>query len=364
MNNDFNYKNFYELLSLKNSKNKENLLKNLIDAYLCQHFLVDERRWFNQLCNHGLINLVYHCEQTIPEFSLFDNSQSPNSFSNVSFLWAIESGNFELIKYFTQHKDFYKFCKNKDIEKDIASFIELYRERSKKFSLKNYEKIVDFLVEKFPLSIPEIFEKAILNHNNEEITSFLKSFFIKYNSYLKNHLSQNKNDNLTRYCMISLVKNCFDFADFLKNQCPDMRLKKERLEMILYYTNRDTTVIDWILKRPQFFHLQKENFNDLFKRIFQNPIQNKIKKEDYNFFFYINKIGLNNLTKKQMQESINSNLIILVKKYYNQFINHDLNLIAGNTCTQFIQKKNKEKLYKNLLNKFPVKKISDKKIKI
>lgn len=363
-NEIIDYKKFYEILDLTDTVEQEKQLTLLIDSYLAPFFGDDERRWFNTLCNRGLINLVHHCERTIPDFTLYDNNEKPESFSNVSFLWAIESGNFELIQYFTLHEDFYKFSERLNLEYQIGSFVQSYRKKNKIFNLQNYEKIIDFLISKFPWAISHIFDSAVMGNHNEYMTYSLKSFVSKYKSYLIDHLTENDNDNLTRYCMISLNQYCFEFAEFLKSHYPEIPLQKDRLEMLLYYSNRDISIITWIVDHPTFFILKEENFNELYKRIFQNPFGARIKKEDYDMFFHLVSVKLHQVTKEEMQLSLDKNLIRFVRKFHNKFKDTSFNLWADNTATHFWDKQQKQRHYKILLNKLPAKGTPSKKLKI
>lgn len=363
-NEKFNYKNFYEILTLENKQEQEVQLKELIDSYLCYHFESDDRRWFNTLCNHGLINLIYHCEITIPYFSLYNNKEQPNHFSNVSFLWAIESGNLELIHYFTSHEDFYKFCKREKLEQEIASFIYLYKDRSKHFNLENYEHIIDFLVGKFPWAIPHILEKNVLNQKNDDVTPALKAFVQKYKPYLQDYLNNEPiENNFTRLCMVSLDHNCLEFGGFLKEQYSNIPMDRAFLSFYLLYFH-NINVLQWILDNPQFYILNKDNFTTMYKDIFQNPLNNKVKKEDYVFFFTVTKSGLHKVTYNEFQLAINSNMTPFVKKYYTQFKNDTFDMYWENTCTKFISQQKTQQAYKDLVKKLPIKNIQEKKMKI
>lgn len=369
MDNKFDYKNFYSLLEMKDSKEKESALKDLIDHYLSKHFNADDRRWFNTLISKGLVNLVYHCERTIPYFYLFDDNNKVDHFSNVGFLWAIRSGNLEMIQYFMSHEDFPKFCRREKLEDDIARFIDSYRDdcsRSDTLNLKNYEQLIDILVEKFPWSIPPILAKVVLEQKNDEVTSVLKSFVQKYHPYLKDYLhNQEIENNFTRLCMVSLNHNCLEFASFLKQQYPDIPMHEEYVAFYLLYSH-EPFVLQWMIESPQFFDLKKINFDNMYEKAFCNPLKNKVSKNYYDFFFIATKAGLHRVTLKEMERAIINNLTPFVKKYYKQFKDYhfDLSFYSENTCTRYIDKQQKEKLYKDFLLQFPAKNIHTKKMKI
>lgn len=369
MNNDFDYKNFYRILEISNSKEKEILLKELIDNYLGKHFYAEDRRWFNELIGKGLINLVYHCERTIPYFSLYDNNKPVEHFSNISFLWAIRSGNLEMVQYFMNHEDFPKFCKKEKLEEEIAKFLDYYRDdctRKDILNLKNYELLIDLLVEKFPWSIPPILAKVILGHEDDLITPVLKSFIKKYHPYLKDYLyNQEVENNFTRLCMVSLNHNCLEFGGFLKEQYPDIPMYPEFVSFYLLYQH-NPFVLQWMIENPQFFDLKKINFDNLYEKAFCNILQNKVEKKDYEFFFMATKAGLHKVTFNEFEKAINTNLTPFVKKYYKEFRTHnfDVSSMFENTCVRYIDRQQKEKQYKDLLVKFPAKHIHTKKMKI
>lgn len=369
MDNKFDYKNFYSLLEIKNSKEKEFALKDLIDTYFSKHFEAEDRRWFNTLISKGLVNLIYHCERTIPYFSLFNNEQKADHFSNVGFLWAIRSGNIEMVQYFINHEDFPKFCKYENLEKQIASFVDSYRDdchRRDCLDLNNYEQLIDILVEKFPWSIPTIFEKTILEQKNDEVTPVLKSFVCKYRPYLKDYLNnEEQENNFTRLCMVSLNHNCLEFGKFLRQQYQDITMHEEYISFYLLYLH-EPFVLKWMLENPQFFELKEEHFTEVYNKCFNNPLKTKAKKEDYEFFFMVTKANLHIVTVDEMKQAIANNLTPFVKKYYKNFKDYpfDLSYFPENTCTRYIDKQLKEKQYKELLIKLPFKNIHTKKLKI
>lgn len=362
MQTKFDYKNFHELLEIDNEK--ENRLKDLIDTYLCHHFYADDRRWFNTLIQHGLVNLIYHCERTIPYFTLFDNSQASDHFSNVSFLWAIESGSILMLQYVMQHEDFPKFCKQDKLEAQIAGFLYHYKNRSKSFNSDNFDSMVDMLVEKFPWSIPEILEKIVQNQKNDELTKNLKTFVNKYQPYLYDYLdSCPKENNLTRLCMVSFSYNCLEFGIFLREKYKNIIIQSQFLSFHLLYFPKLNT-LNHILDNPQFFVLKEENFVKMFEYLFENPLRTKPNKEEYQIFFKVTKLGLHKVTEEEMQKAIRRNMTQFVKRYYKNFNKVDFDLRFENTCTNFILKQKKEQLYKDYLKKYPVKNIATKKLKI
>lgn len=366
MTNSFDYKNFYDLLNLPHSKDKEEQLKMLIDSHLSIYFQQGDRQWFNRLCNHGLIDLVYYCERTIPYFTLYNDKESVDHISNVGFLWAIESGHIELVQYFMNHEDFPKFCKRKKLEEDIAQFINLYKERSKSFTCKNLDNLIDILVEKFPWSIPKILEKLILNQKNDEITPALKSFVNKYQPYLRDYLDSDPiESNFTRLCMVSLKYDCFEFGGFLRKKYPELQMNREFVSFYLHAYGNNINALYWMIDNPEFHTLTEENFIKLFSNTFENPL-GKVTKEDYQFFFAVTKSKLHVVTYEEYKKAIYKNLTPFVKKYYRQFrenfINFDFPL--ENTSTRYIDKQKKEQHYKDLLKKFPEKNIQSKKFKI
>lgn len=360
----FDYKNFYELLELDNANEKEEHLKELIDNYLSQHFFVDDRRWFNTLINKGLINLVYYCERNIPYFTLYDNNQNSKHFSNVSFIWAIQSGSIETLQYVMSHEDFPKFCTHPKLEQEIANALYWYSDRNKSFSHKNFDTMIDMLVEKFPWSIPEILEKLVQNQKNDDITPSLKNFVQKYHPYLKDYLDNSPNENnLTRLCMVSFSYNCLEFGNYLRQQYKDISIQSEFLSFYLLYFPKLET-LNHILDNPDFFVLKEENFPAIFKNVFENPLRNKPSKEDYQFYFTVTKNGLHKVTEEEMQTAIRRNMTAFVKRYYKDFKNIDFDLRIENTCTNFIEKQKKEQQYKDYLKKYPKKNIIEKKMKI
>lgn len=366
MNTNFDYNNFFNLLDLTDNYEKETKIKELIDNHHHNNFFGDDRRWFNTLIQKGLINLVCYCERTIPYFSLYNKKEKPDHFSNVSFLWAIESGCIDTLNYFFNHPDFYLFCKSEKLEKDIASFSYRIKE-SKNFTFKNYTEIIDLLVQKFPFSIPEILEKNILSNKNDESTDFIISFIQKYQPYLHNYLFEihEEEDNYTRFFMVSLNHNSIDFSDRLKKMYPDKILKESLVSFYMCYRHELHT-LNFMLDNPNYFQLQEKHFSSLFKQIFNNLLSNKITKEKYQYFFKVTKHNLYTVTYDNYENAITSNFTPFVKKYYKNFQDSSFEHLRffDNTCTHFIEKQLKEKNYKNLLNKLPEKGISVKKLKI
>jgi len=369
MNTNFDYQNFLAILELSDKKLQEIKLKNLIDNYELNHFFDDDRRWFNQLIQHGLVDIICYCEQTVPYFSLYDKKHKVDHFSNVSFLWAIESGNIETLTYFFNHPDFYLFCRRDNLEKEIANFLYHYKERNKNFTFKNYEKIIDLLVQKFPFSIPEILEKNILNNKNDESSEFILSFINKYKIYLYEYLfdlhPETNEDNCTRFFMVSLNHNNLHFADQLKKMYPHYELKEELASFFLCYAHELHT-LHFLINNPNHLNLKQEHFINIFDTIFKNPLNNTIRKEEYQFFFTVVKHNFYHITKKDFEYAIIKNFTPLVKKYYKKFKNENFDHLNffDNTCIRFIDKQIKEENYHNLLKKLPEKGTSGKKLKI
>lgn len=369
MDTKFNYNNFYEILELKDKKIQEKQLKELIDNHFQNHFLEDSRRWFNTIVQHGLVNLIYYCEKTIPYFSLYDKHNPVDHFSNVSFLWAIESGDVDTLNYFFNHPDFSLFCKRDNLEKEIATFLYYYKERNKNFNFKNYEIIIDLLVQKFPFCIPEILEQNILKNKNDESSEFLISFINKYKPYLNDFLfdlrPDSNEDNCTRFFMVSLNHNNLHFADQLKKMYPNYKLKEELVSFYLCYAHELHT-LNFLIDNPNHLNLKQEHFISIFDKIFKNPLNTKIKKEEYQFFFTVVKYNFYDITKNNFEYAIIKNLTPLVKKYYKIFKDDNFEHLNffDNTCTRFIDKQVKEKNYHNLLKKLPEKGTSGKKMKI
>lgn len=134
MNTKFTYNNFYEILELSDKKLQEIKLKEFIDNYEFNDFFNHDRRWFNSIVQHGLVNLLYYCEKTIPYFSLYDKHNPVDHFSNVSFLWAIESGDVDTLNYFFNHPDF----SSNEINKSLFLKISMYF--SSLNNIKNFSK--------------------------------------------------------------------------------------------------------------------------------------------------------------------------------------------------------------------------------
>lgn len=369
MNNTFDYKNFYSLLEINDPIKKEHALKELIDNYLSQHFFAEDRRWFNTLISYGLVNIVHYCEKTISDFCLYDKNHPSNHFSNVGFLWAIRSGDLDMVQYFMNHKDFPQFCHYDQLEKSIAQFVELYFDDCKRHNsidIGNYEQLIDILVEKFPDSMGYIFDKSILNQREDEITPFLISFVKKYHPHLKDFLhNTDVENNFTRLCMISLNYHSFQFVEFLKQIYPDISMDDEFVSFYFVYQH-NPRVLKWLIDNPNFLTLNKNHFNDIYEKIFNSKLKNKVKKSDYEFFFMTTKAGFHKVSIYEIKAAISSNLTPFVKKYYKEFKDYvfDLSLYPENDCVLFIHKQQKEKQYRELLQIFPPKNTNIKKIKI
>ena len=369
MNTKFTYHNFYEILELSDTKLQEIKLKEFIDNYEFNDFFNHDRRWFNTIVQHGLVNLIYYCEKTIPYFSLYDKHNPVDHFSNISFLWAIESGDVDTLNYFFNHPDFYLFCRRDNLETEIANFLYHYKERNKNFTFKNYEKIIDLLVQKFPFSIPEILEKNILKNKNDESSEFILSFINKYKIYLYEYLfdlhPETSEDNFTRFFMVSLNHNNLYFADNFKKMYPDYHLIEELASFYLC-NSHELHTLNFLIDNPNHLHLTKKNFINIFDIIFKNPLNNIIKKEEYQFFFTVVKHNFYDITKNNFEYAIIKNFTPFVKKYYKIFKDDNFEYLNcfDNTCTRFIDKQVKEKNYHNLLKKLPEKGTSGKKMKI
>lgn len=363
MTQPFYYKNFYQLLKLENPEDRETQLKELIDTYLCQHFYVEDRKWFNLLVNYGLLNLVKHCENTIADFSLYDNNHHCDHASNSSFLKSVQSGNIELVDYFLNHKDFNKFCKSSTIHEDVATFLN-FTPNVTNFNVKNFEKLIFKLADTFPLYIPFAFNKLIINQKNDEITPALKSFIEKYHNILKYYLDNEAKENtLTRLCIISLNNDCYDLGYFLRKKFSYIKLDSDLIGFGVC-SRRNTQVLDYVLNNPDFFELKPEHFTNIFSWLFSNAVSSNPVKHDFQFYFHVTKLGLHTVTHIEMQQAINKNLAPFIRKYYSKFSEENFDLSKDNTCTRFINKVKTEKMYKDYLKKYPQKNIVEKKLKI
>lgn len=358
--------NFFDFLKIEDILERDTKLMELINSHLNKIYLDDNRFWFNKLCNHGLLNVIIHCEKTIPGCSLYDHRHEPNHLSNVGFIWTIESGNLDLIKYFINNKDFHLFKKRKKIDNDIGNMIQYYKERNQNFNLQNYELLINFCADQFPSAIEPIFDTVSRGNRNDESTPILKNFLLKYKTILTPTFLNYENDGLTLYCMLSVINDNYDFAKLLRKEFQEYALDESRVQVLLYWMNRNTNHFNWMVENPDFFKLETEHFNDLFERIFQSPLKTKIKKEDYDYFNTVVKSGLHKITKDEFSYSIKNNLTPLVKKYYKQFDLSEFKNLSyrNNTCTNFILTKIAEKDYKELQGELPTNNSKSKKIKI
>jgi hypothetical protein len=367
------HKNFFELLALPNSKEKEDQLIELIDTELAQHFWANDRVWFNKLCDAGLLNVVKHCERTIQGFSLFNHKQDSNHFSNVSFIWAINSGNLELIQYFLDSPDFSLFNNRKDLNKDIGTFIQYYKERNKTYNVRDYEKLINFMAERFPGAISEIFDRASRENKNDEISEVLKKFVIKYKEELTPFLLKDFCDSLTIYCMLSLNHNSFEFGHFLRKQFQEYGLDEERVRILMYWIDPSLPVLDWMIANPDFFRFPPKHFDGMFKQLFLCPLKRKIKKEECEYFNYVVEKNLHTMTDKEFELAVHNNITLLVKKNYKKFDLYQFSDASyyDNACTRFIAKtiqtkeqREKVKEYKKLQKELPIKGDNKKRVKV
>jgi hypothetical protein len=361
------YKNFFELLNLENEVERDKQLIHLIDNHLNKHFLDDERLWFNRLCNNGLMNVILHCEKTIPNFSLYDHRYDENHFSNVSFIWTIEGGNLELIKYFINDKDFYLFKKREKLNIEIGSFLQYHKERKSYFTIENYSLIMNFLAEKFPEAIEEIFDRASRENKNDQITEVLKEFLVRYKDNLTEHLTKNENDSLTIHCMLGVLNDSYEFAKFIRKEFQEYPLDESRVQIQLYWTSRDIKHFKWMVANPDFFKLENHHFDRLFKEIFQSYFGSKNKKDNYEYFDTVVKAGLHKVTKDEFIYFFEENITNLVKKYYKEFNLKEFTELYdsyNNTSINFLKTKMAEKDYKELQKELKVNQNKVNRIKI
>lgn len=141
MNTSKEIEQFQRLLKLSNIQEKEEKIIKLIDESLLTTFKDDNRYWFNNVCENGLINVVLHCMNTIDSFSLYDHEKEVNNISNVSLLWSIRSGNLPLIILFFQDETISLFKNRKNIEQKTATQSSSFTWRSSRI---NKDLVLDF----------------------------------------------------------------------------------------------------------------------------------------------------------------------------------------------------------------------------
>lgn len=231
-----------------------------------------------------------------------------------------------------------------------------YKEKKDFFDIDNFGKVIYYLIEKLPLLNNMVFDMLCRQNNKDELTDLLTDLLSKYkNEYFPN-LSKNDNDLFTIHCILSVKQKSFKFAQLLRSEYGQLPLNAENVEMILYWIDRNIEEVDWIINNPSFFKLEKENFKEIFKKVFLNPLSRKIKKEDYNYFNSIVSYGLHEVSIEEYRVSIMKNFSPIVRKYYSKFKKEDLSglYIYNNAASCFLENMEKKKLYKALMKKMPI----------
>lgn len=347
--NHLKYKQFYDLLLINDSVEKNKKIIAYIKETLHTSFWDDDRHWFNKLCYDGLLEPIQYCKNSIEDFSLYDHSKSVKDLSNVSFLWAVESGNIDLVNLFINDAQFKHFKQRPKFDNDVARMFQYYRERNKNFSVDNYEKLMFLLSKKLPSAINNILDVAIMENKNDQLTDMVQNFINIYKTQITPELIKDNHDILTIYCIKSLKNNNPKLAIFIRDQFHSYDLDKYTFSSLLNYYDREIKHIDWLLAHPDFVKLDNTYFSSIFKDIFKNPLVNKIKKDDYEYFNHLVKLGLYEVKQEDFNYGIKNNLLPLVKKYYKNFKLEQLDYRREeNKCTVFINKTIKEREYKKL----------------